>query len=36
LVYHPSPAPWDEAIASIQSLADCWLTTWFKLIKHFY
>ena len=26
LVYHPSPAQWNEAIASIQSLADCWLT----------
>lgn len=27
LVYHPSPAQWDEAISSIKSFADCWLTT---------
>ncbi|MCL6419452.1 nucleotidyl transferase AbiEii/AbiGii toxin family protein [Aestuariirhabdus haliotis] len=25
LVYHPSPAKWDEAISSIQELADHWL-----------
>lgn len=25
LVYHPSPAKWDEAISSVQELADHWL-----------
>ena len=25
LVYHPSPAKWDEAISSVQELADRWL-----------
>jgi hypothetical protein len=25
LVYHPSPACWEDALASVQSLAACWL-----------